>query len=208
MKLNKIYLAIMVVALVTALPLASVLSKRDGQLKMERSNSQQLELKVDSIEKQLEKKNLETEQKNEEIEKLKVEVQAKAELKRKQEIAKAEQAKEAERARQASVALSAGGASYSGGGNCEAYRSLVAQYSWNVNVALNVMKAESGCNAQAVNRTDNHGVCMGSFGLFQISCHGGQIFDPAQNVAAAWSKYQARGWQPWGVCTSGKVSCF
>lgn len=205
MKISKIYVLIAVVALVVALPLASVLAKRDGQIKMERSNSQQLQLKIDSVEKQLEQKNLEQEQIKQENEKLKAEVQAKAELKRKQEIAKAE---EAERARQASVAISAGGASYSGGGNCESYRGLVSQYGWNVSVALAVMKAESGCNPQAVNRTDNHGVCMGSFGLFQISCHGGQIFDPAQNVAAAWAKYSARGWQPWGVCTSGKVSCF
>ena len=204
MKISKIYVLIAIVALVVALPLSSVLAKRDGQLKMERSTNQQLELKIDSVEKQLEQKNLEQEQIKQENEKLKAEVQAKAELKRKQELAKAE----AERARQASVAVSAGGASYSGGGNCESYRGLVSQYGWNVNVALAVMKAESGCNPQAVNRTDNHGVCMGSFGLFQISCHGGQIFDPAQNVAAAWSKYQARGWQPWGVCTSGKVSCF
>lgn len=205
MKVTKLYVLIAIVALVVALPLSSVLAKRDGQLKMERSNSQQLQLKIESVEKQLEKKNLEQEQKNQEIEKLKADLQAKAELKRKQEIAKAE---EAERARQASVATSAGGATYSGGGNCEAYRPLVAQYGWNVNVALAVMKAESGCNPQAVNRTDNHGVCMGSFGLFQISCHSGAVHDPAQNVAIAWQKYSARGWQPWGVCTSGKVSCY
>ena len=204
MKLSKIYIAIIVVALLTALPLASVLAKRDGQLKMERSTNQQLELKVDSIKKQLEQKNLEQEKIKQENEKLKAEVQAKAELKRKQEIAKAE---EAERARKASVAVSAGGATYSGGGNCEAYRSLVAQYSWNVNTAMAVMKAESSCNPQARNTTDNHGVCIGSFGLFQISCHSGAVYDPAENVKIAWAKYQARGWQPWGVCTSGKVAC-
>lgn len=92
--------------------------------------------------------------------------------------------------------------------NCEAYRSLVAKYNWNVNVAMNVMRAESGCNPYAVNRTDNHKVCMGSYGLFQISCHSGAVYDPAANVSIAYSKYQARGWQPWGVCTSGKVSCY
>lgn len=204
MKLSKIYILIAIVALVVALPLATVLQNRDNKLKVERSNSQQLQLKIDSVEKQLEQKNLEQEKIEQENEKLKADLQAKAELKR----VEAEKIAQAERARQASVAVSAGGASYSGGGNCESYRGLVSQYGWNVNVALAVMKAESGCNPQAVNRTDNHGVCMGSFGLFQISCHGGQIFDPAQNVAAAWSKYSARGWQPWGVCTSGKVSCY
>lgn len=92
-------------------------------------------------------------------------------------------------------------------GGCEQYRSLVSKYSWNVNVALAVMKAESGCNYLAANWTDNHRVCKGSFGLFQISCHSGQVFEPANNIAIAYSKYQARGWQPWSVCTRGIVRC-
>lgn len=91
---------------------------------------------------------------------------------------------------------------------CEHYRKLVSQYSWNVEVAMAVMFAESGCNPAAANWADNHGVCMGSFGLFQISCHGGQIHDPASNVAAAWAKYESRRWQPWSVCTTGKVNCY
>lgn len=203
MKLSKIYVLIAIVALVVAIPLSTVLAKRDGQIKMERSNSQQLQLKIDSVEKQLEQKNLEQEQIKQENEKLKADLQAKAELKR----IEAEKVA-AERARQASVAVSAGGATYRGSGDCEAYRGIVAQYSWNVNVAMAVMRAESSCNPQAHNTTDNHGVCMGSFGLFQISCHSGAVYDPAQNVAIAWQKYSSRGWQPWGVCTSGKVSCF
>ena len=206
MKLSKIYILIAIVALVVALPLATVLQNRDNKLKVERSNSQQLQLKIDSVEKQLEQKNLKIEEQKKETEKLNAELQAKAELKR-VEAEKVAQA-EAERARQASVKLSAGGASYSGGGDCEQYRGLVSQYGWNVNVAMQVMKAESGCNTMAHNTTDNHGVCMGSFGLFQISCHSGAVYDAAQNVSIAWGKYQARGWQPWGVCTSGKVSCY
>ncbi len=80
---------------------------------------------------------------------------------------------------------------------CDNYRDLVAQYNWNVDNAMKVMSLESGCNPSAANLQDSHGVCMGSFGLFQISCHGGQIYDPAQNVAAAYAKYKAGGWQPW-----------
>lgn len=205
MKLKKIYLLVVLVALITAVPLSSVLAKRDNQLKIERSDKQQLQLKIESVEKQLQNRNEMIKQQEEQLKQKDAELQAKAELKRKQEIAKAE---EAERARQASVARSAGGATYSGGGNCEAYRGIVAQYAWNVNVAMEVMRAESGCNPQAKNTTDNHGVCIGSFGLFQISCHSGAVYDPAENVAIAWQKYSARGWQPWGVCTSGKVSCY
>lgn len=93
-------------------------------------------------------------------------------------------------------------------GNCESYRPLVAQYDWNVDVAMNVMRVESGCNPNAANLKDNHQVCIGSYGLFQISCHGGKIFDPAANVAAAYSKYSARGWQPWSFTTCKKIACY
>ena len=93
--------------------------------------------------------------------------------------------------------------------NCEAYRPIISKYGWNVEVAMNVMRVESGCNPNAANLNDNHGVCIGSFGLFQISCHGGQIYNPEQNIAAAWAKYQARGWQPWGSTTCKyKVKCY
>lgn len=92
--------------------------------------------------------------------------------------------------------------------NCEAYRPIISKYGWNVEVAMNVMRVESGCNPNAANLNDNHGVCMGSFGLFQISCHAGQIYNPEQNIAAAWSKYQARGWQPWSFTTCKKIACY
>lgn len=99
--------------------------------------------------------------------------------------------------------------------SCEAYRPLVMQYAWDVRVAMAIMRAESGCNPGAHNpeaHRDIYGnvICYGSFGLFQISCHGGQIYDPAQNVAAAWAKYTAKykdgsiaGWRPWGAFNSG-----
>jgi hypothetical protein len=86
---------------------------------------------------------------------------------------------------------------------CELYRSLISQYSWNVNVAMAIMQAESGCNPNAANWTDSHSTCKGSFGLFQIACFSGQVYDPAQNISIAYQKYQARGWQPWGAYTNG-----
>lgn len=93
-------------------------------------------------------------------------------------------------------------------GGCAAYAGIIGQYPWPVQTAIAVCNAESGGNPNAANWSDNHGVCMGSFGLFQISCHGGQIYDPAANVSAAFRKYQHSGWRPWGVCTSGKVRCW
>lgn len=76
-----------------------------------------------------------------------------------------------------------------------------------------VMEAEStskgiSCNPNAANRNDVHKdalgnvICIGSFGLFQISCHSGEVYDPAKNVSIAWEKYKARGWQPWGAYTN------
>ena len=97
---------------------------------------------------------------------------------------------------------------------CEQYRHLVERYQWDKAVAMAVMEAESTqngihCNPSAANMNDVHKdingnvICIGSFGLFQISCHSGQVYDPEKNVEIAWQKYQARGWQPWGAYTSG-----
>jgi hypothetical protein len=84
--------------------------------------------------------------------------------------------------------------------NCEAYRPLVEKYNWNVNVAMAVMYAESGCNPNAVSPTNDHG-------LFQL--HGIPIYNPAQNVAYAYhNKYMQGGWSHWVVCTRGIVRCW
>lgn len=96
-------------------------------------------------------------------------------------------------------------------GGCENYRSIVSQYDWDVRTAMAVMQQESTmqgipCNPNARNDSDNHmswAGCMGSFGLFQINCSHGQVFDPAQNIAIAYSMYKARGWQPWSAYTTG-----
>lgn len=69
--------------------------------------------------------------------------------------------------------------------------------------------AESRGDPNAANRTDVHRdingavICRGSFGLMQISCHHGELFDPERNMAEAYRKYSQRGWQPWGAYTSG-----
>ena len=105
-----------------------------------------------------------------------------------------------------------------GPGSCESYRGLVAQYGWNVSIAIEVMRAESGCNPLRHNWTDAHRdrygrlICSGSFGLFQIGCvhkySVAYLENPAQNIAAAYKIYQGSGWKAWGVCNSGKVRCF
>lgn len=86
--------------------------------------------------------------------------------------------------------------------NCEQYRSLVSQYDWNTDVAMLVMEKESGCDPNAVGRTNDHG-------LFQLN--GVRIYDPAENIAYAYhNKYvnsrvgSPRNWSSWyAVCTPG-----
>jgi len=97
---------------------------------------------------------------------------------------------------------------------CENYRQLINQYDWNVDVALQVMRAESGCNPSAVG--DNRvigGIFAPSCGLFQVrtlqgrpSCE--QLQNPATNIEWAFKLYRASGWKPWSVCNIGKVSCY
>ncbi len=88
-------------------------------------------------------------------------------------------------------------------GNCDTYRPLVAQYPWNVEVALAVMKAESGCRADATHRNSNGSVDHGLFQLNNIAVH-----DPAENIRIAYQvKYARSGWKPWVVCTKGIVKC-
>lgn len=204
MKLNKVYLAIAVLALLIAVPLTSALSSRDDQLKIERSEKQQLQLKIESVEKQLQNKDADLEQKNKQIESeqqknKELEEKLQAKLKREEQARLA-----AERARQAPVVAS-------GGANCDLARQLINQYDWNKDVAYKVMLAESSCNARNENWGDYHSFanCRGSFGLFQINCSHGQVFDPAKNVAIAYSMWKSSGWQPWSATTCKyKVACY
>lgn len=90
--------------------------------------------------------------------------------------------------------------------DCEAYRNIISRYDWDVNTALAVCAAESHGDATVVNWKDNHKVCMGSAGLFQIGCVNAPIEDmkdPAQNIEKAYKLYQERGWKPWGAYTNG-----
>ena len=87
-------------------------------------------------------------------------------------------------------------------------------------IAVKVMKAESSASTTVVNWKDVHkqAGCIGSSGLFQIGCGNAPIEEmknPKKNIDMAWRLYnekgrngKQRGWLPWGVCTSNKVSCF
>lgn len=86
---------------------------------------------------------------------------------------------------------------------------LVNEYDWDVKTAYAVCMAESGGNPNASNLNDNHGSCIGSYGLMQIACiHGGVFYNPAENMAKAYEIYSRSGWSPWGAYTSGKYLKF
>jgi len=94
---------------------------------------------------------------------------------------------------------------------CEPYRSLVSQYNWNVQIAMAVMQAESGCNPASVGDTRPiNGLLAPSCGLFQIRTLKGRpsceaLKDPATNVEWAYKVYTGRGsFKPWSVFTNGK----
>lgn len=146
-------------------------------LKDQASQKQMLnELKSSNSE--LERTNLELKK---QIEKLNVDLQAKAEAK----------------AKLAAASLSLP-ATASVPANCELYRSLVSGYDWPVDQAMNVMRLESGCNPNRISSTQDHG-------LFQL--HLEPVYDPQANIARAYQKYVRarvgyRNWSAWySVCT-------
>jgi hypothetical protein len=95
-----------------------------------------------------------------------------------------------------------------GSGDC----SLVNGYDWPTGTAMRVCMQESGGNPNNANWADNHtswAGCMGSFGLFQINCSHGQVYDGAKNVAIAYNMWKGSGgsfWKNWPN-TCRKVGC-
>lgn len=88
----------------------------------------------------------------------------------------------------------------SGNGTCEPYRDIINNYDWDVATAMRICKAESEGNPRAANWTDDHrrwAGCMGSFGLFQINCSHGKLYNPHENIKVAHQMYSSGGWGQW-----------
>jgi uncharacterized protein YabE (DUF348 family) len=72
---------------------------------------------------------------------------------------------------------------------------LVCSYGWDCSWALAVISCESGGNSSAYNPAGPY------VGLFQIwEGFGGNLWDPAVNIAAAYSLYQTGGGSHWPNC--------
>jgi len=122
-------------------------------------------------------------------------------------VSEALQAKQAEEQANAQVAIATPSTANNvqAGNNCEQYRQLISQYSWNVTVAMAVMSAESGCRAGVKGGPNTNGTY--DHGLFQLNQI--PVYDPAENIRIAYQqKYLTQGWGAWSVCNSGKVSCW
>jgi len=85
--------------------------------------------------------------------------------------------------------------------NCEDYRGIVARHfpADQIDNALLTMSKESGCRADAVSPTNDHG-------LMQINCtyhcqkvggNVGALYDPETNIRLAGEIFSGRGWSAW-----------
>lgn len=196
----KLFIAAAVGSLLLAIPVSLALNHYHNQVRSEQKHTQQLQLQLNGVQKNLNLQKNSTDQlqkQNEDLQKknsdLNSQLQSKAaEKQRLASLAKAQ-------AQTAPVSLSGGNS-----GNCEAYRGLVSQYNWSVSTAMAVMHAESGCNPTASSPTCDHG-------LMQINCvHraavGGDLSllnDPATNIKVAFAVYSGAGWSAWTTYTSG-----
>lgn len=78
-----------------------------------------------------------------------------------------------------------------GSGDC----SLVNNYDWPTATAMRVCMQESGGNPNQSNMSDYHEFanCWGSFGLMQINCSHGRLYDGVQNMAVAYQMWLGSG---------------
>lgn len=83
--------------------------------------------------------------------------------------------------------------------DCRSYDALFRRYNWNATLAEAICQAESGGNPAAISATHD-------YGLMQL--HNLAVFDPAQNIAMAYVKYQTQGWSAWTTYNTGAYTRF
>lgn len=73
--------------------------------------------------------------------------------------------------------------------------------------AVAIAFAESHLNPRALNASDSHKGCNGSYGIFQIGCLHEKdptiLYDVEYNIKRARELYDEQGWAPWGAYTDG-----
>lgn len=195
----KLFILVVAISAILSVPLAHSLSEKSALLEIEKSKTDKLELRIKTdakIKQELEKKNQELQQQLQAKRDKAAKLAAEAEANAKQAAEKAAAA--------ARVVVQAGG--------CESYRGIVAQYNWDVRMAMAIMQAE---NHTCDPTRDNAGLNSdGSvdYGLFQVnSTHadlvGGNLESlrvPAVNIATAYKIYAgSNNWSPWSTFKNG-----
>jgi hypothetical protein len=87
---------------------------------------------------------------------------------------------------------------------CEAYRNEFAKYSWNVDMAIAICKAESNGNTNAISSTADRGLMQINY--IHADMVGGNLnalYDPVTNIRVAASIYGGRGWNAWSTYLNG-----
>ena len=81
---------------------------------------------------------------------------------------------------------------------------LSSQFEWNESEAHDIMVCESAGNPNSINWKDSHKECVGSYGLFQLSCDKGtpdELLNAERNIEIAYNLWQKNGWQKdWTNC--------
>lgn len=193
----KLYLSAVIVAVVLAIPITSALAKQNKQIKIEKTQNLQYQLRIEKL------KDRSAEQKKT-IEEIDAANQTKDAENQQLKDKNADLEKQLQSKRQAQSTLAVAST-----GNCASYSGLVAQYNWDQHVAMAVMRAESGCNPSAASPSCDSG-------LMQINCvHSAKVNgnlaalkDPATNIRVAYQIYSAQGWNPWVAFTSGSYRKF
>lgn len=196
MKLETKFLIVAVLAIALAVPVTFALQHRNHQLKAEKSQNTKLQLQLNAVQKDLQLKSSQIQTKEQQIqEQQKANDDLKAQL----------QSKRTTPATTASQAQSAPVAAV----GCDAYRGIVAQYDWNVNTAMAIMRAESNCNSMARSPTHDSGLFqINDVHLAAVDYNQPALYDPATNVKVAYQVYSGSGWNAWTTFTSGAYTRF
>lgn len=80
---------------------------------------------------------------------------------------------------------------------CSQWVNYVEKYDWDTTMVIKIMVKESGCNPNAINYTDSHKGCSGSYNLMQVGClhykKGEVKNDPSLNLKIAYDIYLKAG---------------
>ena len=92
------------------------------------------------------------------------------------------------------------------GSDVEQWRALVADHFSDIEMALCVMRYESGGNPRAASPTDDHGLFQIHYPIwgpaFGVSRQ--DLYDPETNVRLARRIWESQGWSAWSAYNRGR----